>query len=359
MSIFVKRIIPKNSIAVESNWQKELANCFTTLESLLDFLDLNPEIAINNSAARKLFAMKVPRHFASLMKKNDINDPLLLQVLPQNIEYKDTPGYVKDPLQEHANKIKGLLHKYENRVLLIVKSGCAVNCRYCFRREFPYEENSVNKRELQEAINYIKENTKINEVIFSGGDPLMAKDSHLKWLVTQLEEIPHLIRLRIHTRLPVVVPSRVNDEFIDWFASCRFQKVLVLHTNHANEVSPELARACSKMRASGVTLLNQAVLLKDVNDTVDEQVALSEALFEIGVMPYYLHLLDKVKGAAHFDVDVKLAKGLIKEVIKRLPGYLVPKLVTEIGGQPSKTPIDLNLQPSSSANLGISVNYRA
>jgi KamA family protein len=158
--------------------------------------------------------------------------------------------------------------------------------------------------------------------------------------------------------LPVVIPSRVNDEFIDWFTNCRFQKVLVLHTNHANEVSPELAKACSKMRASGITLLNQAVLLKGVNDNVNEQIALSESLFEIGVMPYYLHLLDKVKGAAHFDVDVERAKELMKEVIKRLPGYLVPKLVTEIGGQPSKTPIDLNLQPSSSAGLGISVNNR-
>jgi EF-P beta-lysylation protein EpmB len=356
--MFVKRIIPKNSIAVESNWQKELANCFTTLESLLEYLNLAPEIAIKNSPARKLFSMKVPRHFASLMNKNDLKDPLLLQVLPQVIEYKDTPGFVKDPLQEHKNQIKGLLHKYENRVLLIVKSGCAVNCRYCFRREFPYEENSVNKRELQAAIAYIKQNKKITEVIFSGGDPLMSKDSHLKWLVTQLEEIPHLIRLRIHTRLPVVIPSRVNDEFIEWFTNCRFQKVLVLHTNHANEVSPELARACSRMRASGITLLNQAVLLKGVNDNVDEQVSLSESLFEIGVMPYYLHLLDKVKGAAHFDVDVEIAKELMKEVIKRLPGYLVPKLVTEIGGQPSKTPIDLNLRPSSSASLGISVNNR-
>jgi len=356
--MFVKRIIPKNTIAVESNWQKELANCFTTLESLIEYLNLAPEIVIKNNSARKLFAMKVPRHFANLMNKNDINDPLLLQVLPQDIEYKDTPGFVKDPLQEHDNKIKGLLHKYENRVLLIVKSGCAVNCRYCFRREFPYEENSVNKRELQDAITYIKENNKITEVIFSGGDPLMSKDSHLKWLVTQLEEIPHLIRLRIHTRLPVVMPTRVDNEFIDWFASCRFQKVLVLHTNHANEVSPELARACSKMRASGITLLNQAVLLKGINDSVNQQIALSEALFEIGVMPYYLHLLDKVKGAAHFNVDVEIAKELMREVIKRLPGYLVPKLVTEIGGQPSKTPIDLNLQPLSSPSLGISVNNR-
>lgn len=358
MSIFVKRIIPKNSIAVESNWQKELANCFTTLESLLEFLNLDPQIADKHTSARKLFPMKVPRHFANLMKKNNINDPLLLQVLPQNVEYKDTPGFVKDPLQEHENTTKGLLHKYENRVLLIVKSGCAVNCRYCFRREFPYEENAVNKRELENAIAYISQNEKIIEVIFSGGDPLMAKDDHLKWLVAKLEEIPHVLRLRIHTRLPVVIPSRVNEDFIDWFVNCRFQKVLVLHTNHANEVSPELAVACARMRAAGITLLNQAVLLKGVNDNSKEQIALSEALFNIGVLPYYLHLLDKVKGAAHFDVDVESAQILMRELIKRLPGYLVPKLVTEIGGQPSKTPIDLNLQPSSSTTLGISVNVR-
>jgi len=279
------------------------------------------------------------------MVKGDINDPLLMQVLPHISEYKDTPGFIKDPLQEHNNKIKGLLHKYENRVLLIVKSGCAVNCRYCFRREFPYEENSVNKRELEEALTYISQNSKINEVILSGGDPLMSKDTHLSWLIERLEEIPHLVRLRIHTRLPVVIPSRVNDEFINWFSNCRFQKVLVLHTNHANEISDGLKQACKKMRENGVVLLNQAVLLKGVNDGVSEQAALSEALFDIGVLPYYLHLLDKVKGAAHFDVNIDCAKQLMGGLIKRLPGYLVPKLVTEIGGQPSKTPIDLNLQP--------------
>ncbi|WP_412970891.1 EF-P beta-lysylation protein EpmB [Glaciecola sp. MF2-115] len=354
----MNRIIPKNTFAVESNWQKELANSFTTLESLLEFLELDPSLADKNSQARKLFAMRVPRHFANLMKKKDIQDPLLMQVLPQFIEYKDTPGFVKDPLHEQGNKIKGLLHKYENRVLLIVKTGCAINCRYCFRREFPYEENAVNKRELENALAYIRNNSAINEVILSGGDPLMSKDNHLKWLVAQLEEIPHLVRLRIHTRLPVVIPSRVNDEFIDWFSKCRFQKILVLHTNHANEVSPELEKVCLRMKNNGITLLNQAVLLKGINDDVAEQQALSEALFGIGVMPYYLHLLDKVKGAAHFEVDLALAKELMRNLIKRLPGFLVPKLVTEIGGQPSKTPIDLNLQPSSEESLGICVDNR-
>lgn len=358
MSISVNRIIPKNTFAVESNWQKELANSFTTLESLLEFLELDPSLADKNSQARKLFAMKVPRHFANLMKKKDIQDPLLMQVLPQFIEYKDTPGFVKDPLHEQGNKIKGLLHKYENRVLLIVKTGCAINCRYCFRREFPYEENAVNKRELENALAYIRNNNAINEVILSGGDPLMSKDSHLMWLVAQLEDIPHLVRLRIHTRLPVVIPSRINDEFIKWFSNCRFQKIVVLHTNHANEVSPELAKVCLRMKKNGITLLNQAVLLKGVNDNVTQQVALSEALFGIGVMPYYLHLLDKVKGAAHFEVDLALAKELMRNLIKRLPGFLVPKLVTEIGGQPSKTPIDLNLQPSSEESLGICVDNR-
>lgn len=358
MSISVNRIIPKNNIAVESNWQKELSNCFTTLESLLDFLELDPKFAENNSAARKLFAMKVPRHFAGLMSKGNPQDPLLLQVLPQHLEYKDTPGFVKDPLQEHENDTKGLLHKYKNRVLLIVKGGCAINCRYCFRREFPYEKNSVNKRDLEEAISYINRNTEINEVILSGGDPLMAKDSHLAWLTARLEEIPHLVRLRIHTRLPVVIPTRINNEFIQWFANCRFQKVLVLHTNHANEISPELILACDKLKRLGITILNQAVLLRGVNDTVETQVQLGDKLFSMGVLPYYLHLLDKVKGTAHFDVVESEAIALMQQLIKRLPGYLVPKLVKEIGGQPSKTPIDLNLQPSSIDGLGISVNNR-
>ncbi|MFT5276661.1 MAG: EF-P beta-lysylation protein EpmB [Glaciecola sp.] len=347
MRIFVDRIIPKNTIAVESNWQKELANCFTTLESLLEFLAIDTKFATENNSARKLFAMKVPRHFAELMKKGDINDPLLLQVLPQKIEYKDTPGFVKDPLKEHENSTKGVLHKYTNRVLIIVKGGCAVNCRYCFRREFPYEKNSVNKRQLEEALSYIRNNQQINEVIYSGGDPLMSKDSHLHWLTSELEDIPHIVRLRIHTRLPVVIPSRIDDDFISWFSNSRFQKVLVLHTNHANEVSPQLAEVCSRLRSNGITILNQAVLLKNVNDTVGAQTDLNEKLFSIGVMPYYLHLLDKVAGAAHFDVTIERAREIMCELIKRLPGYLVPKLVTEIGGQPSKTPIDLNLHPSS------------
>lgn len=345
--MFVNRIIPKNTIAVELNWQKELANCFTTLESLLKFLELDSKIAVENSSARKLFAMKVPRHFAELMAKGDINDPLLLQVLPQKIEYTDTPGFVKDPLKEHQNNIKGVLHKYKNRVLIIVKSGCAVNCRYCFRREFPYEQNSVNKVQLEEALAYISNHKEINEVIYSGGDPLMSKDSHLQWLTSKLEEIPHIIRLRIHTRLPVVIPSRINDEFIAWFSASRFQKVMVLHTNHVNEISPQLAEACSRLRLGGITILNQAVLLKNVNDSAASQAELSEKLFKIGVLPYYLHLLDKISGAAHFDVNIETARELMSELIKRLPGYLVPKLVTEIGGQASKTPIDLNLYPPS------------
>lgn len=288
----MKRIIPKNNIAVELNWQKELANCYTTLESLLEFLELPSDFATENTPARKLFPMKVPKHFARLMKKGDAQDPLLLQVIPQITEFKDTPGFVKDPLHEQNNQVKGLLHKYENRVLLMVKTGCAINCRYCFRREFPYQENTVNKREIEGALSYIQENTQVNEVILSGGDPLMAKDSHFKWLVEQLETISHLKRLRIHTRLPVVIPSRINGEFIEWFAQSRFQKILVLHTNHANEISSELAQACLKMKEAGITLLNQAVLLKGVNDSARSQQALSEALFQVGVMPYYLHLLD-------------------------------------------------------------------
>ncbi|MBF7071889.1 EF-P beta-lysylation protein EpmB [Glaciecola sp. MH2013] len=341
----MNQIIPKNLIAVESNWQKELSNCFTTLESLFDFLELDLQIAKKHTAARKLFAMRVPHHFATLMEKGNINDPLLKQVLPLIDEYEDTPGFVSDPLLEQGNAVTGLLHKYSNRALLMIKTGCAVNCRYCFRREFPYSENTLNRKSMEEALSYIGQAKSINEVIFSGGDPLMAKNEHLQWVISKLENIEHVKRLRIHTRLPVVIPNRIDNDFIDIMTASKLQKVMVLHINHPNELSGKLFHKCQSLKKNNVTLLNQAVFLKGVNDSVSTLENLSEKLFEFGVLPYYLHLLDRVKGSAHFEVSEADAVAVMQELIKRLPGFLVPKLVREIGGQPSKTPIDLNLQP--------------
>ena len=339
------QIIQKNSITVEQNWQKELASGFTDPFSLLSYLDLDPSDFGSHAEARRLFPMRVPRFFASLMEKGNWQDPLLLQVLPSNQEFLTAPGFSQDPLEEHDTANPGLLHKYHSRVLLIVKGGCAVNCRYCFRRHFPYADNALSNDELESNIAYIAANQAIDEVILSGGDPLMAKDSKLATLAEKIAAIPHIKRLRIHTRLPVVMPARLDEAFFQWFAELPVQRVLVLHINHANEVSDELADKLTPLRQAGVTVLNQAVLLKGVNDSATAQAHLNETLFAAAIMPYYLHLLDKVQGAAHFDIDIEQAREIMAEVIKRLPGFMVPKLVTEIGGQPGKTPVDLRLYP--------------
>ena len=332
-------------LSVESNWQKELAMSFSDPNSLLKYLQLPAENFQQDVKARRLFPMRVPRPFAAKMQKGDPHDPLFLQVFTNRYEFESSAGYSNDPLEEQNNQQPGILHKYQNRLLLLVRGGCAVNCRYCFRRHFPYSDNHLNKQQWLQALDYIAANPQIDEVIYSGGDPLMAKDEFLAWLTQQVEAIPHIKRLRIHTRLPVVIPSRITSELIQWFTQSRLKPVMVLHINHGNEIDQKLSQAAQKLTQAGVTLLNQAVLLKGINDSVEAQIHLNEALFEVGVMPYYLHVLDKVHGAEHFDLPESTATDLMKELIKRQPGYLVPKLVREIGGQPGKTPIDLQLHP--------------
>lgn len=338
-------MIPKILTAVETSWQKELAQAYRDPAKLLEALDLPLAPFMAGFAARKQFPLMVPRPFVRRMRKGDANDPLLRQVMTLEQELTSVKGYSEDPLEEQQSAVPGLLHKYQSRVLMIIRGGCAVNCRYCFRRHFPYADNSPSKEGWEQALDYIRADQQIDEVIYSGGDPLMAKDDFLAWLSAEIAAIPHVRRLRIHTRLPVVIPSRITDELLDWFAGTRLQPVMVLHINHANEVDEELTQALQPLRDAGVTLLNQGVLLKGVNDSVQAQVALSEAIFAAGIMPYYLHVLDKVQGAAHYDLHEQEARELMAGVIKRLPGYLVPKLVREIGNQPGKTPIDLHLQP--------------
>lgn len=332
-------MIQQANLSVESLWQKDLKQSFTRPEDLLQFLSLPVEQFANDIKARKLFNMRVPRHFANLMAKADPNDPLLLQVLPLAQEFLEQVGYVQDPLEEQNNQLPGLLHKYKSRVLLMFRTGCAINCRYCFRRHFPYGDNSVNKTKLLDALAYIQSDIKINEVILSGGDPLMADDEALSWFIRECEKIEHIKRLRIHSRLPVVIPSRVTNEFCNLLHSTRLKTILVFHINHANELSPELSQACEKLKQANVLLLNQAVLLKGINDSVAQQVELAEALFDIDIQPYYLHLLDKVKGAGHFDIEEGIAKEIYQGMLSNLPGFLVPKLVREIGGETSKTPV--------------------
>jgi EF-P beta-lysylation protein EpmB len=278
------------------------------------------------------------------MEKGNPRDPLLLQVLPTEHEFIQQPGFSIDPLEEQDNQQPSLLHKYQNRVLLILKGSCAINCRYCFRRHFPYAENKGGKSVWQSNLDYILEHPEIDEVILSGGDPLMAKDHELRWLLIGLSKIKHIKRLRIHTRLPVVIPARITETLCETLEQCGLKVVLVTHINHANEISEELVQACSRLQKVGVTLLNQSVLLKGINDNSKRLVELGSRLFEAGILPYYLHVLDKVQGAAHFYVDDGTAKQLMAQVLASTSGYLVPRLTRETGGKPSKTPLDLHLE---------------
>ena len=248
------------------------------------------------------------------------------------------PAYSTDPLDESShNPIAGIVHKYRNRLLLIVSPACAINCRYCFRRHFPYQENRQNKEQWLQALTYISSNTDINEVIFSGGDPLAANDQFLGWLAEQIAAIPHIKRLRIHTRLPVVIPSRINDSFLRWATASRLKPIVVLHINHSNEIDAEVAEAVARLLDAGIKVLNQTVLLKDINDNAATLNALSERLFDCGITPYYLHLLDPVQGASHFDIDTSQAREIYGQLQTLLPGFLLPKLVREIPGKLSKT----------------------
>lgn len=334
------KIITVNNTDAMPSWQKELANAVKNPLQLLQLLDIEPESTDLSDLARKSFPMLVPLPFVNKMKKGDINDPLLQQVLPIDNENKIVEGYSLDPLGEHENAIQGVLHKYKSRILLILKTGCAVNCRYCFRRHFPYQENTLNKQQLVKVIDYLKQHPEVNEVILSGGDPLMSKDDFLEYIVSELDKLPQLKRLRIHTRLPVVIPQRITDELCELLKNSRLKVIFVLHINHANEIDALLKERLIKLHQAGIQLLNQSVLLKGVNDSSQALVALSEALSEANILPYYLFLLDKVQGAQHFDIATEKAQLLIKQITAELPGYLVPKLSREIAGEKSKTLIN-------------------
>lgn len=337
-------IITRKVDSVEQNWLKQLANGISDPHKLLEYLEIDQQDWQSGFAARSLFAQRVPLSFVERMEKGNVNDPLLRQVLPVIEEFEQPAGYVVDPLGEQDNQQPGLLHKYRNRVLMIVKGGCAVNCRYCFRRHFPYEDNKGSKSVWQQSLEYIQAHSELNEVILSGGDPLMAKDHELKWLIEQISQIPHITRLRIHSRLPIVLPARVTQALCEPLATTRLQVVLVTHINHANEIDTEVMAAMTALKRCGVTLLNQGVLLKGVNDDVASQIALSNRLFEAGILPYYLHVLDKVQGAAHFYVSDERARQIIAGLIEQVSGYLVPRLTREQSGKKSKTPLDLHLE---------------
>lgn len=326
---------------VESaSWQTLLANTITDPKELLRRLELPLELLAPALAASTDFSLRVPEPYLLRMQTGNPHDPLLRQVLPIGEELFEHPGFSLDPLGEQvSNTQPGIIHKYHGRLLLIVSAGCAVNCRYCFRRHFPYDDNVLSTDQWQQALEYIRADSSIREVIYSGGDPLAANDKRLAWLTREIAAIPHIRRLRVHTRLPVVIPQRVTDSLIDALCGTRLPVTMVLHCNHANELDAELGAAVQKLRKAGMILLNQAVLLKGVNDNANELEELSEALGDHGILPYYLHVLDQVKGAQHFHVTDARAQQLVGTLLGRLPGFLVPRLVRETAGEPSKTPL--------------------
>ncbi|WP_410013808.1 EF-P beta-lysylation protein EpmB [Sodalis sp. C49] len=333
---------PFKAISSADDWQKQLSEVISDPDELLSLLGLsdNPRLR-QGRPARRLFPLRVPRGFVNRMEKGNEHDPLLRQVITAADEFIVTPGYVADPLGEHDCVMPGLLHKYRNRALLLVKGGCAINCRYCFRRHFPYPENSGNKANWRNALAYIRAHPQIDEIIFSGGDPLMARDHELAWLADELQAIPHIRRLRIHSRLAVVIPARITEQLCRMLAASRLQAIMVTHINHANEIDADVDGAMGRLRNAGVTLLNQSVLLRGVNDSADILAALSNRLFNAGILPYYLFALDKVAGAAHFMVGDDEARRIVSTLSTKVSGYLVPRLTREISGMPSKIPLSL------------------
>ncbi len=318
------------------SWQKILAQGFASVNELLEFLAL--PLNLGNPFAEKQFKTRVPRGFVARMQSANPRDPLLLQVLASAEELNPVQGYVNDPLAEaKANPVEGLIHKYRGRVLLTLTGACAINCRYCFRRHFPYQANNPGREGWPAVLDYIRKDHTIHEVILSGGDPLLAADAVLSELLQQLQSISHVHTLRFHTRIPVVLPERIDKSFLQLLQATPLHKVIVLHCNHAQELDDTVLHACGALRQAGCHLLNQSVLLKGVNDSADVLAELSERLFSFGVLPYYLHLLDKVAGAAHFDIPEDTALSLYRQLQKQLPGYLLPRLAREEAGKPGKT----------------------
>jgi EF-P beta-lysylation protein EpmB len=320
------------------SWQNQLRHAITDPATLCQHLQLPLKDQAVIELACQQFPLRVPFPYLSRIKPGNARDPLLLQVLPQSQELQKADGFSNDPLEERQhNPVPGLVHKYASRVLLITTQLCAVHCRYCFRRDFPYEDNRNSRASWQAALEYISAHPEVNEVILSGGDPLSLPDRQLAWLCNALEQIPHLTRLRLHTRLPIVIPQRVSPPLLAWISQTRFKVIVVLHCNHPQEIDGNVAIATQALQKAGVTLLNQSVLLAGVNDDSHTLVLLSEALFAISVLPYYLHQLDRLQGSQHFEVSDSRATALHQAMQTQLPGFLVPTLAREEPGAASKT----------------------
>jgi EF-P beta-lysylation protein EpmB len=324
-------------ILAKASWQKVVKEAVREVGELCRLLNLPAEFEHRAADAAKLFPLFVPRPFLARIRTGDPADPLLWQVLPLDAETTAAAGFTADPVGDAAATVQpGLLHKYRGRVLMVTTGACAVHCRYCFRRHFPYHEAPHAWVDWQPAIEAIEADESVHEVILSGGDPLMLVDELLARLVDRLAEIPHLRRLRVHTRLPIMIPERVTNDLLAWLTGSRLTPIMVVHANHPAEIDGAVAAALGRLADAGVPTLNQAVLLRGVNDDADVLAELCERLVDLRVMPYYLHQLDKVAGAAHFEVPVERGLQIIAELRQRLPGYAVPKYVQEITGETHK-----------------------
>lgn len=337
-------MIPLSSASWQTaSWQSELAQAINHPADLLAALELTPDLLPAALASAQDFSLRVPRGYVARMRKGDPRDPLLLQILPLAQEQLTVSGFTDDAVGDlAAMAVPGLLHKYHGRVLLVTTGACAVHCRYCFRRHFPYSDANPGTQQWEAALEYIRADTSIREVILSGGDPLTLSDQRLSSLVKLLEKIPHLKYLRIHTRLPIVLPERIDDALLNWLTGTRLKPIMVVHANHANEIDDNVRLALALLAGRGVSLLNQSVLLRSVNDSAQTLAELSEALFDAGVLPYYLHNLDRVSGAAHFEVDEASACQIMEQLRASLPGYLVPTRVREQQGAHSKLVNDIS-----------------
>lgn len=319
------------------SWQTELKDAVRSVAQLLQRLDLKATDLDQPALADADFPLRVPLSYVNRMQRGNPQDPLLRQVIPSDAELDPQPGYLDDPLAEREQApAPGIVHKYRGRALVITTQACAVHCRYCFRQHFPYADNRLSPAQWQSALDYLASQDDLHEVIFSGGDPLSLPNERLAELLVDLEQLPNLTTLRIHSRTPIVMPSRIDAGLLRLLKETRLKTVLVVHANHANEINDEVQQALAPLRRDGTLLLNQAVLLAGVNDSIKALTELSQALFAADVLPYYLHQLDPVRGAAHFDVPDDRAQQLWRELQASLPGYLVPRLVREVPGDAGK-----------------------
>lgn len=335
--IYSQPILKHQANWPNQEWQALLSSAIKTPEALIEQLSLPKESLSTLKKAHALFPIRIPLPYARKIKTGDLTDPLLRQVLPIADELTEVDHYVTDPLNEaHYTATEGLIQKYENRALIISTSVCGIHCRYCFRRHYPYQEQSLNAHNIEQILEVLANKPGVNEVILSGGDPLALKTPQLLSLCKKLTTLKQINKLRFHTRFPAVIPQRIDTELLEALSQLSTPIIMVLHCNHPNEIDDQFTQAMALLKQLNITLLNQSVLLKGVNDNEEVLITLSEKLFEAGILPYYLHFLDNVQGAAHYHVDRQEALTLVSRIKSSLPGYLVPKFVEEIPGAPAK-----------------------